>query len=306
MGLRSKLKRVRNIARAVVAPHTLVTDRLKGDPRSLFYGDPIEVTPEVAGEAVGRQEPVEDTVPAAVVQSADESRAAERLAAYESMSMSDRAQVTLLPPLACWNAFVVINPMIGKVQATSLDYMLLKTLNDYPYEGKTFMGGAVVGDTCSVVIDSASINETTGIAGGYIAIPFFRFTIASSTLTGQVGGQITISVSGVNSEGKSIDTLLNYPYSFQRLSTTEAVVGVYIPTVVVATRTLPFLPIAGDTGGTPAAGSTPASPTNPKVFTITFKGVTATDQVSVTVPGYASAELREIAKMYGLPSGDVR
>lgn len=260
-----------------------------GDPRSLFYGDPVEVTPDQAAEAVGHQTDGSEVVDSAIVDGKSDDVAAQRLAAYEQMSASDRAQVTYLPALATWNAFTVINPQIGKVQATSLDYMLLKSLNDYPYEGGTTMGK--VGD------DNIQTVTLTGSSSLAYVVPFFRFTIASSTLQSQPGAQIKIYFKGVDPQGHRVDTSISGSadadgriFSIQRLNNTEAIVGVYIPTVLKSTRTLPFLPLVDESHS----------------LEITFEGVPSTDQVSVTVPGYSTAELKDIARMYNLPSGDVR
>lgn len=289
-----KLARVRSLANG-----------LQGDPRSVFYGDvTVQVDPEDVKDAIHHDVPPESVSEAAIVSSEpNEVLAASKVAAFNALSESDRASRTLLPALATWNAMVIINPMLGKVLAKALDYMLLKTLNDYPYEGKTFVGHYdEAKQTTTVTIDSASISGVVGgIANKYVALPFFRFTIAASTLNAAPGSQVSIDLKANNAEGRSVDTAtLGYTYSFQRLNNTEAIVGIYIPTVVIATRTLPFLPIAGDKGGDNS------SPVQPMTITITFRGVAATDHVTVTVPGYATAELKEIAAMYNLPSGMIR
>lgn len=288
-----KLARVRSIASG-----------LQGDPRSVFYGDvTVQVDPEDVKDAIHHDVPPETVSENAIVSSEpNEIVAASKVAAFNALSESDRASRTLLPALATWNAMVIINPMLGKVLAKALDYMLLKTLNDYPYEGKTFVGHYDDGSQTSVVtINSATITGTPGgIAGKYIALPFFRFTIAASTLNAAPGSQVSIDITATNAEGRSINTAIaGYSYSFQRLNNTEAIVGIYIPTVVIATRTLPFLPIAGDKGGSDSA-------VEPMTITISFRGVSSTDHVTVTVPGYATAELKEIAAMYNLPSGMIR
>lgn len=289
-----KLARVRSLASG-----------FQGDPRSVFYGDvTVQVDPEDVKDAIHHDVPPETVSENAIVSSEpNEVIAASKVAAFNALSESDRASRTLLPALATWNAMVIINPMLGKVLAKALDYMLLKTLNDYPYEGKTFVGHYdQASQTSTVTIDSASISGVTGgIANKYIALPFFRFTIAASTLNAAPGSQVSINLNATNAEGRTVDTeKLGYTYSFQRLNNTEAIVGIYIPTVVIATRTLPFLPIAGDKGGENSA------PVQGMAIKITFRGVAETDHVTVTVPGYATAELKEIAAMYNLPSGMIR
>lgn len=289
-----KLTRVKNLA-----------SRLKGDPRSVFYGDvTVQVDPEDASAAIGHESDASDVVKTAIVSDEpNELVAADKLAAYNAMTDTDRAARTLLPPLATWNAMVIVNPMLGKVLAKALDYMLLKCLNDYPYEGKP-VPAVVSGNVATVTIDYATISGSPLVgAGRYIALPFFRFTIASSTLNAAPGSQISIDIQGTNAEGQTIHTNPGMSYSFQRISNTEAVVGIYIPTTVVATRTLPFLPIAGSAAGERTEGSSDASD---RTIVITFTGVAETDQVTVTIPGYATAELKEISAMYNLPSGMIR
>lgn len=283
---RAKLRLAQNpsIRKQVVA---------QGDPTSMFYGDPIEVNEEAAAEAIGHSAPAEEVVPAAIVEAApNEVAAAQKIAAYEAMGPTEKAMVTQLPALACWNAFTTVNPLIGRILATSLNYMLLKSLNDYPFEGATFMGENDGNGRSTVTIDGSS----SGLGNRVIAVPFFRFAIAASTLTARPGAQVTINVRATDPQGNEIDTSQsNYTYSFQRLNSTEAIIGVYIVNTVVATRTLPFLALAGqNSGGTPYQ------------LIITFEGIQDDEQVTVTIPGYATPELREISRMYALPAGDVR
>lgn len=280
-----------------------MASNLKRDPRSVFYGDvTVEVQPEDVGDALAKQVAPQDVVESAMVsQEPNEILAVDKVAAYNALSDDERSARTLLPALACWNAMVIISPMLGKVLAKALDYMLTKALNEFPYEGAPFVA-QVSGNVATVTINSAALaTDGTGIAGRYIAVPFFRFTIAASTLNAAPGAQIKIDVHGHDAQGREINTAAaGYSYTFQRLNNTEAVLGVYIPTIVVATRTLPFLPIAGDKGGSQG------SPISPETLTITFTGVTSTDIVTVIVPGYATAELKEIASMYNLPAGMIR
>jgi len=286
----AKLTRVRALANS-----------LHGDPRSVFYGDvTVQIDPEDAANAIGHQAEPQSAVEQAIVSDEpNELVAADKIAAYNALTDSERAARTLLPALATWNAMVIVNPMLGKVLSKALDYMLLKSLNDYPFEGRAVMGVYdSQTETSTVTIDSRTITgQASGQASRFIAIPFFRFTIAASTLNAAPGSQVSIDIVGTDAEGRTVDTATNgYTYSFQRLNNVEAVVGVFIPTVVVATRTLPFLPVAGDRG-------TQASEVS---LTIKFKGVKASDSVTVVVPGYATSELKEISAMYNLPSGMIR
>lgn len=264
---------------------------MTGDPRSFFYGDPIVIEEGDVAEAIGKEAAPVDAVPAAIVNaSPTDVAAATKVAAYEAMSPEERAMITQLPPLACWNAFTTINPQIGRVLATSLNYMLLKSLNDYPFAGQTFYGTYADGQS------TVTITWQAGVLDQFIAVPFFRFAIAASTLTARPGAQIQIDVIATDPQGNQINTVNSgYSYFLQRMNNTEAIIGVYIVNTVVATRTLPFLALAGGVNAQ-----------NVATMTIVFTGVAEDEQVSVTVPGYATPELREISKMYALPAGDVR
>jgi hypothetical protein len=212
------------------------------------------------------------------------------------MSVQEKAERTQLPPLATWNAMVVVNPMLGKVLAKALDYSVLKSLNDFPYEGKV-LTASISGTTGTVTIDRTALGLDYDV---YVAIPFVRFTIAASTLNAAPGSQVTIDFEGEDYYGKKVNTRAagkpKYSYTFQRINNTEAVLGIFIPTQVISTRTLPFLPVVGEmTGGVSI-----------KQMVIRFDGISAQDQIYVTIPGYATAELKEISAMYNLPSGMIR
>jgi len=269
-----------------------------GDPASIFYGDPVEITPSDAADAIGHEADTVDVPATAIASStADESEAARRVAAYESMTPQDKAQVTNVPPLATWNAFTVINPMLGNISSNSLNYLLLKALNDYAFQGATVMGEVMSGNTGHrVTIDYAAL-WGSDTATHFAAVPFIRFAISASQLNARPGAQIKLTFEGVDAQGTSINTrALGYTHAFQRLGSTEAIIGVFIPNAVVATRSLPFLPIVGKN----------SDDTGVKQLIITFEGTSPDEQVSVTIPGYATAELREISQMYSLPAGMIR
>lgn len=219
--------------------------------------------------------------------------AANRLAAYNSLSLSDKASVTKIPALTTWNASITVNPNLGKISALNLDYLLNQCLVEFPYEGRTSGGAQGVNRVVEVVLDSSFI--TTDVATphpGFRALPFFRFTIAASGLEAKLGNNYTITLSGVDKFGTPINTV---PYTFQRNSAQEAVYGVFVPFRQVATRVLPAMPVFGSTSAEDA-----------KSCTIRFEGVGDNDLVFVTVPGYATNEMREISQMFGLPSGLVK
>jgi hypothetical protein len=279
-----------------------LASRFKGDPHSVFYGDAtVTIDPEDAADAIRGDEAPQSAIENAIASDvASDAEAAERLAAYNSLSETERLRRTLLPPLAAWNAMVIVNPMLGKVLAKSLDYLLCKALTEFPFEGGV-VSAAVVDDVATVTLDSnvPIFAKLVAKGQGLIAIPFFRFTIAASTLNAAPGSQVSIDIQATDAEGNVVNTQNSgYTYAFQRINNTEAVLGVYIPTQVIATRTLPFLPVVGKRV---AGDATPWT-----TMTIVFRGVQASDKVYVTLPGYTTAELREVSAMYNLPSGMIR
>lgn len=274
-------RRVANL-RAFASQHP----NLAGSP-SVFYGDPIVVEPSHVAPAITDANEGTSVIPAAIVADKSDDEAARRLATYDQMSSSDKSLVTKLPPLATWNASVIVNPNLGKIQGSNLNYFLTKSLVEYPYAGKVVDGSAPQLGVSQITLNAATFSDLDH--PGFKSLPFFRFTISSSALNARPGGNYSIQVTGEDEHGTVIST---DTYSFQRVSSTEAIFGVFIPFQVVATRTLPALPIFGSD-----------SDTNTKVCVITFSGLAADDYVNVTVPGYATNEMREISRMYNLPAG---
>lgn len=264
---------------------------LKGNPRSFFYGDPavVDIDPADVSQVLVNQESPNDVIEAKVISDANsDDMATRKLAQYRSMSPTDRASLTLLPAVATWNAMMIVNPLLGKIQAGAVNYNLTKSLNEFPYKGQAFQS----------VWNSSNRTHTvtlTGDESGYVAVPFFRFTIAASTLNAAPGNQVSIDVMAVDAQGRAINTKASEgTHTFQRMSNTQAIVGVYIPFQVVATRTLPFMPVFGSDSSVQ------------RTMVIEFEGLAETDSVAVTIPGYATSELREVARMYNLPAGDIR
>jgi len=270
-----------------------------GDPRSMFYGDAVTIESEDAADAIRNSSEASDVAVNAIVAKApDEAAAVDKVAAYQALTPAEKASVTQLPALACWNAMVIANPMLGKVKAENLNYMVTRCLNDYPYAGGNFK---LAVDPSNPDQQTITLNYSTlgGSAAsdnvGYVAVPFFRLTIAASTLNAAPGAQLRINIKAVNPEGAEVDTeALNTTFAVQRISNTDAIVAVYIPTTLVATRTLPFLAVFGSNGVTA------------KALQITISGTVATDQIYVTIPGYSTPEMREICTMYNLPNGQIR
>lgn len=253
--------------------------------KSMFFGDPIDIRPEdVSGALTDPSAAAEVAEDALINAHANDAEAAARLQAYDEMSTIERAAVTKVPPLAVWNAQVIVDPVLGRILASNLNYTLQKALIDYPFAGFVKTGQLATPGTLEVEITAADLAS----GAGYKCVPFFRFVISASTLNARPGGNYSISVVAESDSGAAIATPV---YSFQRRSATEAVVGVYVPFSVIATRALPVLPVFGTDG------------TTPKTVKIIVEGMTLDEMITITVPGYATSELREIAQMYNLPSG---
>lgn len=99
---------------------------MANDPRSYFYGDPVvSIDPDTAAQAIseGNTDVSTDIVAEAAP---TEATAIQRAEAYQNLSPDQKAQMTLLPPLAVWNAQVIQNPVVGKLSAANLNYNLTK------------------------------------------------------------------------------------------------------------------------------------------------------------------------------------
>jgi hypothetical protein len=256
--------------------------------RSIFSGNPIDITPEAVSDAVkdpGLASQVSQT--AIVASEPDDNAAIAKLAAYNDLPMLERSVITKLPPLAVWNAQITVDPILGRILASQLDYTLKQATIDLPHAG--FIKAA------SPVADSGQVTLTLNDGdladgAGYKGLPFFRFLITTSTDNAASGQNYTITVEGHTRDGQVISTP---EYSFQRVSADSAVVGIFIPFQVIATRATPVLAVFGTDGAVP------------RDVSIKVKGVTNTETLTVTAPGYATKELKEISSMYNLPSGHI-
>lgn len=276
--------------------------RLQGNPGYL-YGDPINVEPEHVAEALVSPSVAPEVVEAAAVASvASDATAAQRIADYEAMSMADKANVTMLPIVATWNASVIVNPNLGKISAAGLNWFLQEALLKYAYEGKVEIAAPADSQgTATILLNASTLRKPTDLPGsfpGVRSVPFFRFTIASSQLNAATGGNYTIKVAwqDQNSDNSGSEGTWTDEYSFQRISSTEAIYGVFIPFKVVATRALPVLPLFGQVSE--ALGEYKCI--------IKVGGMQTGDKLTVTVPGYATNEMKQIASMYNLPAGLVK
>lgn len=286
---------LRKAVAGLLNPMGAITNRMKGDARSYFYGDPkVDIDPEDAASALAGQDDPEVPGEQAVVdklQSAED--ATQKLEAYRNLDPSAKSKTTLLPALAVWNAQIKLNPVLGKILAASLDYNLTKALNEYPFAG-TVLSGAWTETDAPVGVSTVTVNQAAlfGVGGDYEAsVPFVIITIAASTLTAQVGKPYNLYFEGVDEHGATaqVNETTGGFFSFYRTSNVEAISAIFIPYRVVATRSLPFLPVITAT----------------KSFVLKIGNILETESVSVTIPGYSTKELNQVAKMYALPSGDI-
>jgi hypothetical protein len=259
------------------------------DPRSYFYGDAtVDLEPEAIGESVFNGESVTPSE-VAITDAAPEGQAVDALTGFQMLSPDERAQKTFIPPISPINAAVIQNPLLGRISAFHLNYHLTKSLVEYPFQGQTFNGTAPSNGVSTITV-STSDNAT-------YAVPLATLVISNSALNTPAGGLITISFQGEDLGGVQVDTTpqsSQYRYVIQRLASTDPVRTVFIPFNVVATRTLSFMPIFSGDGTNPV-----------KTFTVQLEGLSATDSCYLTVLGYASSELKEIANRLNLPAGDI-
>jgi hypothetical protein len=210
--------------------------------------------------------------------------AAAKLQAYEQMSSVERSSITKIPPLSSWNATLIVDPVLGKIISANLNYNLQKALIDFPFEGFVKTGQLLAPGALTLELNSGDLP----LGAGYKSVPFFRFVISASPLNARPGGNYSISIKGTLQNGSVIITPI---YTIQRRSSTEPIVGVMVPFALISTRTLPVLPMFGTDGVTPVK------------MEIIVDGMTTDEVLTVTIPGYATKEMREISEMYNLPAG---
>lgn len=286
---------LRKAVAGLLNPMGAIASRMRGDARSYFYGDPkVDIDPEDAASAlVGQDDPEVPAEQAVVDKLSSSEDATQKLEAYRNLDPSAKSKTTLLPALAVWNAQIKLNPVLGKILAASLDYNLTKALNDYPFAG-TVLAGSWTETEAPVGVSTVTVNQAAlfGVGSNYEAsIPFVIITIAASTLTAQVGKPYNLYFEGVDEHGATVQVneITGGFFSFYRTSNVEAISAIFIPYRVVATRSLPFLPVITAT----------------KSFVLKIGNILETESVSITIPGYSTKELNQVAKMYALPSGDI-
>jgi hypothetical protein len=266
---------------------------------SIFHGDPIVIDDisgsELGGDPIQAPSSVTATLPSikAAIKGKDDADAVARVAAVTKMSPYDKNIATRLMPLILNNATILVQQVSKPLLASNLNYNLQQALNDYPNVGKIFTG-AYVAPSGSVPAKLTVTISSTEVTAGYLPIPFLKFNLSQSNLNARAGGQYTLQFSAVT-KNNDIVASAEYEFSFQRQDVTKPITGIFIPFRVLATRTLPVLALAG--GGFSGSG-------DDLTFSFSILGVSENAEVlTVTVPGYATHELKEMATALNLPAG---
>lgn len=271
----------------------MIGSKMKGSPISMFYGDPVDLTSEAVSDAVLdptlANEVRED---AAVEGLTDPQQIIDRADAYAALPKTEQANVTLVHPMVCYNARIIVDPAVKGFTASNLNYNLQRCLLEYPRIGKVVVGKQTAGQTeCVVTLDKNVYSQAGEPLTGFAAVPFLRFNISASTLNARVGGNYSVWCVFKTADGTSYTT---ERYTIQRADANKAIQGIYVPFHQIATRTLPMLAIFG--------ASTEA---NELVCEFHVDGMdpNLTEVLTITHPGYSTKETVQIAELYGLPAG---
>lgn len=303
--LKKGLFKAARVAAAMANPAGIIARK------SAFYGDPIVIDSDAAGDALADEAAPADVLPmAATNQSETVQEAAEKIAAIEQMPMSERVQVIRLTPIFLWNAKLYEEPVMSTILANNLDFNVQKMMVQYPYKGNTLKLSGSAAESVSlpgwheIVVDADSLALAEG--QGPIVVPFFTFQIVASNLNAAGGTRYSMFVWGDLENGRkvSMEDAQQYIFSFSRITSTKEVYGLFIPFSVITTRTLPILPVVDDAGvETVTDPDTQEVTSGPRKLHIMIKGLTADETISVSVMGYGMRELRECCQLMSLPSG---
>lgn len=294
--------------------------RLGGAPthtRSIFSGDPVEID-ESAGAALTNPA-LTSAVPVSGLATEDMSDAqvTQRAEEWASLSPSQRMEATVLPALVVGNALMVISPNTKPIPADNVNYNFNRCLTDYASRGysvqstaPTAIPGESAAGMASVVINDKNLYDSKQLPADewyrYKTVPAFKFTLTASILRSRPGGQYNFWVDGTTVGGIKVEGT-DKVYTFQRLDYTTAVVGLYIPFIIIATRTVAALLQYGNLTG-PAQGADPNPPVpydeNADVsFTVTASGLAEDEALIVEIPGYTTAMTSLFCNLYGLSAG---
>lgn len=287
-----------------------------GSPRkrSIFSGDPIAVD-ESAGVALTNPSLIDSVLPAAVASTAEtEPNIAQE---WTELSPLEKQEATVLPALIVSNALMIISPNTRAIPADNVNYNFNRCLTDYASRGYSLQKGTEVGTPGLVNSGEATVTFNDKIlsdldmlpadeVGRYKTVPAFKFTLTASVLRTRPGGQYTISVAGTTVGEIEVDPT-DKLYTFQRIDYTTSVTGIYIPFIIIATRTVAALLKFGNPTG--ASETRPKSPSIPYdadadvSFTVKATGLAEDETLIVEVPGYTTAMTSLFCSLYGLTAG---
>lgn len=283
-----------------------------GSPhRSIFNGDPIEVD-ESAGVALTNPALVEAVLPAAA-----EGTTPQLAAEYTELSPLDKQEVTVLPALIVSNALMIISPNTRAIPADNVNYNFNRCLTDYASRGYSLqMGteastpGQVNSGEATVTFNDTILNQLGLLppdeVGRYKTVPAFKFTLTASVLRTRPGGQYSISVEGTTVGEINVDPT-DKIYTFQRIDYTTAVTGIYIPFIIIATRTVAALLKYGNPTGAsadrPKSAAVAFDPDADISFIVKATGLAEDETLIVEVPGYTTAMTSLFCTLYGLTAG---
>lgn len=281
--------------------------------RSIFSGDPVEVD-ESAGIALTNPALVDAVLPAAV---ASDEASTERTQEWTELSPLERQEATVLPALIVSNALMIISPNTRAIPADNVNYNFNRCLTDYASRGYSLQMGTEVGTPGQVNSGEATVTFNDAIlselgllpddeVGRYKTVPAFKFTLTASVLRTRPGGQYSLSVAGTTVGEINVDPT-DKIYTFQRIDYTTAVTGIYIPFIIIATRTVAaLLKFGNPTGATPSRLKSPSIPFNSDEdisFTVKATGLAEDETLIVEVPGYTTAMTSLFCSLYGLTAG---
>lgn len=301
-----------------IASRSASLKRMTGSVRSLFSGDPVEVT-EAAGAAITNPALIPEVLPAAVADSATTPvEAAQKAEQYFSMTESQRNEVTVLPALVVSNALMVSSPNTRPVPGDNVNYNFNRCLTDYASRGYSFQAGVLIGKEGEPTPDTAVVDFTdknlydAGMLTEdecfrYKTVPAFMFTLTASIFNTRPGAQYTLRVDGTTVGDIKIDGT-DKVYTFKRLDYHTAVIGLYIPFSIIATRTVAALLKYGNpTGPVKDYPFQPAGltydPTKDVSFKVTATGLASDERLIIEVPGYTMEMTSMFCGLYGLSAG---
>lgn len=261
---------------------------MAGSPKSVFFGDPVEVSQDVA-DAISDPGISEQALNAEVVSDAAPQIAAERAQAFERLTPSGKADVVVVPALLISNATIEKNPTTRHIPAVVLNYNLLRCLTDYASTGLVLnTGGSSAGGVYTLTADQTP--DTDPDNAGVKSIPIFKFTISASVLNARPGAYYSVWMTGEDVLGQTFTTE-GLKYSFTRIDYVQAMMAYMIPFRIISARTVPVLALYG--------GSTE------KKFNLMVEGMASDEQLIMVIPGYSIAETRAISQLYALPAGEL-